>query len=396
MERVRRVDPLRSARRAAGRRALGLRRLRGRALAGVALRHWRLRRRRLGYEALEEVGAGRPPDLDPVDVERRAPASPASAHLGSAHEELLLGMLGRLLYPVGLYDDWQACLMLTGVGGSGKTTVTDAIIYAGYAVDQIGYISNTIEKNFPFESLTRSSVVIAADVDKDLLTNLSQTDLHTIINGERVETNVKYGGRVTLKWVAPFMLVANVVPNWQDDQGQMTRRLVYFDFSKKPATASSSLSVELKDPIVQVQMLLRSSKKYRELAERFKQDGIMPNILAKHYPGRSEVASKVQRNNDPLVHFISETLVHTPGYYVTISNLQKYKTKFCQSNEYDSKSVQFRKEFQNIMASKGMKIYSITEIAKSPRAKSGQNVPKQAYIDNCSLSVHACLDEDSD
>ncbi|KAJ1622788.1 hypothetical protein T492DRAFT_846046 [Pavlovales sp. CCMP2436] len=111
----------------------------------------------------------------------------------SAEEELSLGMLGRLLFPVGRYDNWQACLMLTGVGGSGKTTVTDAVINAGYSPEQIGYMSNNIEKNFPFESLVNSSVVIAADVDKDLMSNLSQTDLHKIINGERVEINVKFG-----------------------------------------------------------------------------------------------------------------------------------------------------------------------------------------------------------
>ncbi|KAJ1619405.1 hypothetical protein T492DRAFT_890411 [Pavlovales sp. CCMP2436] len=184
----------------------------------------------------------------------------------SAEEELLLGMLGRLLFPVGRFDNWQACLMLIGVGGSGKTTVTDAIINAGYSPEQIGYISNTIEKNFPFESLVNSSVVIAVDVDKELMSNLSQTDLHKIINGERVEINIKYGGRRTLQWVEPFMLVANVV-----------------------------------------QVLLRCSKAYRRLAVRYTQDGIMPNILAKYYPRRAEVGSKVQQDNDPLVHFVAET-----------------------------------------------------------------------------------------
>ncbi|KAJ1636862.1 hypothetical protein T492DRAFT_860966 [Pavlovales sp. CCMP2436] len=174
--------------------------------------------------------------------------------------------------------------MLIGVGGSGKTTVTDAIINAGYSPEQIGYMSNTIEKNFPFESLVNSSVVIAADVDKDLMFNLSQTDLHKIINGERVEIKIKYGGRRTLQWVAPFMLVANVVPNWQDNQGQMTR------------------------------------------------GGIMPNILAKYYPRRAEVGSKVQQENDPLVHFVAE----------------------------------FRKEFQNIVSAKDMKVYTnMHEITQS-------------------------------
>ncbi|KAJ1619474.1 hypothetical protein T492DRAFT_1150787, partial [Pavlovales sp. CCMP2436] len=227
--------------------------------------------------------------------------------------ELLLAMLGRLLFPVGRFDDWQVCVMLIGVGGSGKTTVTDAVINAGYTADQIGYISNTIEKNFPFEPLLKSSVVVAADVDKDLMSNLSPTDLHKIINGERVEVNIKYGGRVTIQWTAPLMLVANAVPNWQDDQGQMTRRIVYFDFSKKPPFANSQLAAELKDPLVQLHILLRCTKIYRAMAERYKYDGIMPNILATYYPRRAAVASRVQQDNDPLVHLISEVLVYTPG-----------------------------------------------------------------------------------
>ncbi|KAJ1637122.1 hypothetical protein T492DRAFT_860602 [Pavlovales sp. CCMP2436] len=88
------------------------------------------------------------------------------------------------------------------------------------------------------------------------------------------------------------MLVANVVPNWQDDQGQMTRRIVYFDFSKKPPLCNSQLAAELKEPTVLVQILLRCSKAYRELAVRYKSDGIMPNILAKYYPRRADVGSK--------------------------------------------------------------------------------------------------------
>jgi phage/plasmid-associated DNA primase len=233
-------------------------------------------------------------------------------------------------------------------------------------------------------------------VDKDLMSNLSQTDLHKIINGERVEINIKHGGRVTLQWVAPFMLVANVVPNWQDDQGQMTRRIVYFDFNKKPATSNSKLADELKEARVQVQMLLRCSKIYRKLAVLYQNDGIMPNILAKYYPRRTEVGSKVQRNNDPLMHFISEMLVYSPGRTVSLRSLATHKARFCKEYEYDTKTVQFRKEFQNIVASKGMKVYSITEIAAYARTNPGQTLPKTAFIDNCSISMNAVLMEDSD
>ncbi|KAJ1640939.1 hypothetical protein T492DRAFT_854031 [Pavlovales sp. CCMP2436] len=296
------------------------------------------------------------------------------------------------MLPVGRYDDWQACLKLIGVGGSGKTTVTEAVLNAGYSSDQIGYISNTIEKNFPFESLVKSSVVVAADVDKELMSNLSQTDLHKIINGERVEINIKYGGRMTMQWVAPFMLVSNVVPNWQDDQGQMTWRIVYFDFSKKPTSANSQLATELKNPLVQVQILLRCSKTYRDMAERYKYDGIMPNILAKYYPRRAAVASRVQQDNDPLVHFISELLVYTPGCTVSMRNLRHLKAKFCEEHDYNPTSIAFRKAFQNIVESKGMKVYSLADIASS-RFK---GVYKTAFIEHCAISVNfALMDEDA-
>ncbi|KAJ1623854.1 hypothetical protein T492DRAFT_882942 [Pavlovales sp. CCMP2436] len=89
----------------------------------------------------------------------------------------------------------------------------------------------------------------------------------------------------------------------------MTRCIVYFDFSKKPLLANSHLAIELKDALVQVHILLRCSKVYRELALRYQTYGIMPNILKKFYPRRAEVGSKIQRNNDPLVHFVSEVLI---------------------------------------------------------------------------------------
>ncbi|KAJ1626378.1 hypothetical protein T492DRAFT_843210 [Pavlovales sp. CCMP2436] len=243
----------------------------------------------------------------------------------------------------GRFDNWQACLMLIGVGGSGKTTVTDAVTNAGYNPD----------------------VVVAADVQP-------LADRHTIINGERVEINIKYGGRRTLQWVAPFMLVANM-----------------------PPTANSQLATELKDPAVQVQILLRCSKVYRELAVRYKQDGTMPNILAKYYPRRAEVGSKVQQDNDPLVHFVAEVLVHTPGRYVSMASLREHKTHFCKQHEYDPKLVQFRKEFQNIVSAKGMKVYTnMHEIAQSNRAKEGQFVPKSAFIDKCSINAFAVMEDD--
>ncbi|KAJ1640876.1 hypothetical protein T492DRAFT_854473 [Pavlovales sp. CCMP2436] len=187
------------------------------------------------------------------------------------------------------------------------------------------------------------------------------------------------------------MLVANVVPNWQDDQGQMTRRIVYFDFSKKPPFENSQLAAKLKDPLVQLHILLRCTKIYRAMVERYKYDGIMPNILAKYYPRRAAVASRVQQDNDPIVHFISELLVYTPGSTVTMRTLVNLKHKFCTEHDYHENTIQFRKAFQNLVASKGMKVYTLSEIAASPYA----GKIKTPFIEHCTISINfALMDSD--
>ncbi|KAJ1628166.1 hypothetical protein T492DRAFT_841780 [Pavlovales sp. CCMP2436] len=172
----------------------------------------------------------------------------------------------------------------------------------------------------------------------------------------------------------------------------MTRRIVYFDLSKKTPLCNSQLAAELKDPPVQVQILLRCSKAYRELAVRYQADGVIPNILAKYYPRRADVGSKVQQDNDSLVHFVAEVLVPCPGQYISMSSLKEYKQRFCREHDYDPKLVALCKEFQNIVTAKGMKVYmNMTEISQCARAKAGLHVPKSAFVDNCAISVNAAI-----
>lgn len=308
---------------------------------------------------------------------------------------LLLAMLGRMAYPIGMFDKWQTALFLTGVGGSGKTTLTNACAHSIYETCQIGYISNTIEKNFPFESLTKVNMVIAADIDESLMLNLSQTDLHKIINGEEVEINVKHGGRTTLQWHAPLCLVANVVPNWKDDQGQMARRIVYFDFSKKPPSADTRLEEMVKNPLEKTMLLLKLCKTYRRMAEEFDAQ-TMDNVIKLHYPRLASVSRNVQLENAPLYHFIDECLMFGDAHFVPMTSLQDVKARFCKAYDYDPKTIQFRKEFQNICASRGMKYYSATDIPKSDAYANARNgtssrTPKTAFLDHACITLIASL-----
>lgn len=357
------------------------------------------------YEAYEPGDASCSMVYFPIDFDEAwlAPGAPLSAPAFESivnlqdwtptERELCEAMLGRLAFPLNMFDRWQTAPFLTGVGGSGKTTLTDAIVRAAYGPSQIGFISNTIEKNFPFEALRSASVVVAADIDKDLMLNLSQTDLHKMINGEELEINVKHGARVTVKWSAPLLLVANVVPDWQDDQGQMSRRLVYFDFSRVPVTVDTTLAARLREPREATMILLKLTRTYMAVTQRYGALN-MDAIVRTHFPRLRSIISRVQRESKPISHFIEECVSHTPGYYVPMRTLQEVKTRFCETYGYDAKLVQFRKEFQNLCAARGMKYYSGSEYQQSDayraRAGTGQ-APGGACLDHASISLQASL-----
>ena len=233
--------------------------------------------------------------------------------------------------------------------------------------------------------------MIAADIDKDLMQNLSQTDLHKMINGEDVEINVKHGTRVTVRWSAALLLVANVVPDWQDDQGQMSRRLVYFDFAKVPSVVDTTLAARLREPAESAMILLKLSRTYMELAQRYAQLN-MDAIVRTHYPRLRSIIGRVQRESKPINHFIEECITHTPNYHIPMRTLQDVKAKFCETSGYETKSIQFRKEFQNLCAARGMKYYSGSEYQQSDAYKNRLRAPPGgACLDHASISMQAAL-----
>jgi hypothetical protein len=77
-------------------------------------------------------------------------------------------LLGRMLYNINEHDNWQCCIFLKGSGGTGKSTLCN-LVAKFYESDQVGMLSNNIEKKFGLSGIMPPKVIfIAPEVKKDL------------------------------------------------------------------------------------------------------------------------------------------------------------------------------------------------------------------------------------
>ena len=145
-------------------------------------------------------------------------------------------LIGRLLFELGELDNWQIALFLEGIAGSGKSTITK-IVKKFYESCDVGVLSNNIEKTFGLSSLKDKLLFLAPEIKGDL--KLEQSEFQLLIEGGDMQLPVKYKESHYIEWKIPGLFAGNEPPNYTDNSGSISRRLVVAKFHKK---------VNLKDP----------------------------------------------------------------------------------------------------------------------------------------------------
>jgi hypothetical protein len=145
-------------------------------------------------------------------------------------------LIGRLLFELGELDNWQIALFLEGIAGSGKSTITK-IVKKFYETCDVGVLSNNIEKTFGLSSLKDKLLFLAPEIKGDL--KLEQSEFQLLIEGGDMQLPVKYKESHYIEWKIPGLFAGNEPPNYTDNSGSISRRLVVAKFHKK---------VNLKDP----------------------------------------------------------------------------------------------------------------------------------------------------
>jgi hypothetical protein len=153
-------------------------------------------------------------------------------------------MIGRCLYTTGSLDNWQVIAFLLGQAGTGKSTIINFILKCIYEPSDVGTISNNIESKFGLQAIYKKLIFIAPEIKGNF--KLEQSEFQSLISGEGMSVAEKNKEAVSIEnWGVPGMLAGNEVPNYTDNSGSISRRLLNFLFNKKVKKGDTQLGLKI-------------------------------------------------------------------------------------------------------------------------------------------------------
>lgn len=142
----------------------------------------------------------------------------------------MYALIGKVLYDVRELDRWEVAPYIIGIAGSGKSTIGD-VVQSLYEQCDVGHVSNNIDKVYGVAALKDSLVCYGPEIKTKW--SMEPTDLQKMISGESVKIREMYKDPTSMpNWKSPLFLIGNEPPDFRDKQGQISRRIIYFYFSR--------------------------------------------------------------------------------------------------------------------------------------------------------------------
>jgi hypothetical protein len=205
-------------------------------------------------------------------------------------------LIGRLFFDLGELDNWQIALFLEGVAGSGKSTITK-IVKKFYETCDIGVLSNNIEKTFGLSSLKDKLLFLAPEIKGDL--KLEQSEFQLLIEGGDMQLPVKYKESHYIEWKIPGLFAGNEPPNYTDNSGSISRRLVVAKFHKKVYNKDPDLDIKLIKELPSI--MKKAACAYLSAVNKFQGQDFWSS-LPKYF---RDTQQDMAQNTHSLEHFIS-------------------------------------------------------------------------------------------
>ena len=169
-----------------------------------------------------------------------------SAQFDVEVSEIVHALLGRLMFPVGKFDNWQVFPYLIGVGGTGKSQILK-IPQEFYPDNAIGLLPTTKEDVFGLANLFDKKIVIGCDVREKMSKVLEQENLQSMTCGERMTVQRKQKEAISVIWSAPLIIGSNHEPDYVSKGGNLSRRIVSIRFDNPVTSPQEDLWDILKE-----------------------------------------------------------------------------------------------------------------------------------------------------
>ena len=249
-------------------------------------------------------------------------------------------MVGRCFYPIGKHDNWQVAIFMLGDAGTGKGTISDLIKHM-FPANSTGAITATTEKTFGLEPLFQKRAIIVPDLPKHFSTIVNQSDFQSMCSGEGVSVARKNKTAVTNRnWTVPLIFGANYLPDYNDNSGSVSRRLVVFPFVKLIEERNTVLKDEILEKEL-VSVLVRCLTAYRRTVAQHRGADFWNKIAS---PDLLDVQSETKEKTNHLTDFIANgddyyQIIFSEGSVTPLCDLEK---AFCNHMRFHHKQDRAR------------------------------------------------------
>lgn len=239
-------------------------------------------------------------------------------------------MLGRLLYPLNELDSWQVIPFYKGQASSGKSTIILKVCKMFYDAQDVGVLSNNIERKFGLSAFYDKYLFVAPEIKSDL--GIEQAEFQSVVSGEDLQVNVKHKKAFATTWTVPGALAGNEVPAWADNSGSVQRRVLLWEFAKGVTNGDMKLGEKLQKEMPLI--LQKCNKAYLEMAGKHSHVNIWTVLPAYFMETRNQLAQSV---NSVEAFLASTEVVHGPDLYCPMEDFRNALKSFEMSNNYKSK-----------------------------------------------------------
>jgi hypothetical protein len=211
-----------------------------------------------------------------------------------------LGWLGRLLYNVTQKDNFQRTLVIMGDSGVGKSLVIEMMANF-YQKRDIGVLPNNMQETFGLEGIETCYWAYMSEMQDSC--KFSQADFNSMTTGEAVGVRQKHKKtNQVAEWKPGLLITTNLFcKTWQDQRGNLDRRLLVWNWRTPIADKNTELSVQIKKELPFLLVLL--NRAYLSMLADIQARGL--TSPEKYWnPYFSQCLASLFSETNPLTHFL--------------------------------------------------------------------------------------------
>jgi len=205
--------------------------------------------------------------------------------------------MGRNAFDISDLENWQCLMFLLGQAGSGKSTILMKILQKWYEEEDVGIISNNIDKKYGIKPHASKFMVVAPEVSESF--HMEQTDWQMIVEGGRNTYSEKYKNDETITWKTHLSMGGNQIPRYKNNSESVSRRTAVFEFRNKVRETDTELDKKLAMELPCIMKMCISG--YMWAVKKYGTRGIW-NILPRYFHENKE---EMEQTTNSLQNFLS-------------------------------------------------------------------------------------------